>query len=197
MTLPNKLTIGRLLLGLGVFACLWLQRPHTTAAALGLYLLATITDWVDGYIARRTDSVSTFGKMADPIADKVLVIGALIAFVRVPDLGVPAWAVFLIMVRELLIGGLRALAGVQGVVLAADRGGKWKMIVQSVSIILILILMTAVGYGFGPVPRWIRDAPFYLVLLSMVVSLLSGFQYAYNSRGMLRQSWSAPEGGKP
>lgn len=194
MTLPNKLTLGRLLLALITFACIWLQTPAAYAAALGLYLLATITDWVDGYIARRTDSVSTFGEMADPLADKVLVIGALIAFVRVPGLGVPAWAVFLIVVRELLIGGLRALAAAQGVVLAADRSGKLKMVVQSVSVILILILMTAVAYGFGPVPLWIRNAPYYLVLLSMLVALLSGFQYAYNARGMLRKSWNATDG---
>lgn len=191
MTLANKLTLARLVLAMLAFACIWTQRPGFYIAALVLYLVATITDWVDGYIARKTQSVSPFGAAADPIADKVLVIGALIAFVRIPGLNIPAWAVFLIVVRELVIGGLRALAGgVKGQVLAADRGGKLKMAVQSVSVLLILLLLVVRSYW--SVPAWLLIVPHHLVLLSMIVSVLSGAQYLYDNRGILRASWNAP-----
>jgi CDP-diacylglycerol---glycerol-3-phosphate 3-phosphatidyltransferase len=191
MTLANKLTLARLVLALITFACLWRQEPAYYVAATVLYILATITDWVDGYVARSTGSVSPFGKVADPIADKVLVIGAMIAFVRIPILSVPAWAVFLIIVRELVIGGLRALAGIQGKVMAADRGGKWKMVVQSVSVMIILLLLLVECYRPGNLPGWVWELPHHLIVLSMLVSLLSGVQYLYASRAMLRKSWNA------
>lgn len=192
MTLANKLTLARLFTALLTFACIWSEKPPLYAAALGLYLLATLTDWVDGYIARSTGSISPFGALADPIADKVLVIGALIAFVRIPEVSVPAWAVFLIIVRELIIGGLRALAAVQGVLLSADRWGKWKMAVQSVSVLVILLLL--VLQSRLPLPGWTGRLPYGLVVLSMVVSVLSGLQYLYSARGLLRKSWNAPRG---
>jgi len=191
MTLANKLTLTRLALALVTFACLWRQEPAHYVAATILYILATITDWVDGYVARRTNSVSAFGKVADPIADKVLVIGAMIAFVRIPMLSVPSWAVFLIIVRELVIGGLRALAGVQGIVLAADLGGKWKMAIQSISVMIILLLLVVESYRPGGLPGWVWSVPHHLIVLSMVVSVLSGLQYLYSSRAMLRKSWNA------
>ena len=196
MTLANKLTLARLALACVTFGCLWSGRPSAYAAGLAFYLLAIITDWVDGYVARRTRSVSPFGVMADPIADKVLIIGALIACVRIPELDIPHWAVFLIIVRELLIGGLRALAGsLRGAVLPADRGGKWKMGVQSVAVLLILLLLVA-RKTFHPDSVGALDgveSP--LVVLSMIVSLLSGIQYVYAQRGLLRGSWNAPKGG--
>jgi len=196
MTLANKLTLARLALAGVTFGCLWSGRPSAYVAGLVFYLLAMITDWVDGYVARRTGSVSPFGVMADPIADKVLIIGALIACVRIPELDIPHWAVFLIIVRELIIGGLRALAGsLRGTVLPADRGGKWKMGVQSVAVLIILLLLVA-RKTFHPDSMAVLDGvenP--LVVLSMIVSLLSGVQYVYAQRSMLRCSWNAPKGG--
>src|SRR5713226_9705805 len=103
MTLANQLTLARAFMGMLTFACLWTGRPGYFELALVLFLAATATDWTDGYIARKTHSVSPFGAIADPIADKVLVIGALIAFLRVRQLHIPHWAVFLIIVREMAI----------------------------------------------------------------------------------------------
>src|SRR5258706_9385431 len=131
MTLANQLTLARACLGIVTFACLWADEPYYYPIALLLYVLGTITDWIDGYIARKTHSVSPFGAIADPIADKVLVIGALIAFLRIHQLRIPNWAVFLIVVRELVVGGLRTLAAIQGKILSAEQWGKWKMGVQS------------------------------------------------------------------
>ncbi|HBL18804.1 MAG: CDP-diacylglycerol--glycerol-3-phosphate 3-phosphatidyltransferase [Elusimicrobia bacterium GWA2_69_24] len=192
MTFANKLTLGRVVLALLTFGCLWVRSPALYAAALVFYALAAITDWVDGWIARRTHSVSPFGVLADPIADKILIIGALIAFVRDPLVDVPSWAVFIIIVRELLIGGIRALAALQGVVIAADRGGKWKMAVQSVSVLFIILLLVWRTQGGAEAAPWLDRLPYPLTVLSMVVSLLSGGQYAYNARHMIRKSWNAP-----
>ena len=191
MTLPNKLTLARGAMGLATFACLWTRRPAFFAAAFALYVAATITDWVDGYIARRTHSMSPFGALADPIADKILVLGALIACAHIPWLKIPLWAVFLIIVRELTVGGLRALAGAQGRVLAADRWGKWKMGIQSgsvIAILLILVLVNTVGLSLPwPVPRLPRD----LTLLSMAVTVVSGILYMLNNQRLLESSWGA------
>lgn len=195
MTLANKLTIGRLAMALAAFVCLWIRQPWSYAAALGLFVVATITDWVDGYIARATKSVSPFGKVADPLADKVLVIGALVALVREPLVDIPLWAVFLIIVRELLIGGIRGLSAVQGVIIPADRGGKWKMAIQSVVVILILLLLTAkVSLGW-PVPAWMMETAAPLVILSALVAILSGLQYGWKARDLLKRTWNVPKNG--
>src|SRR5258706_4768703 len=127
MTLANQLTLARACLGIVTFACLWADEPYYYPIALLLYVLGTITDWIDGYIARATHSVSPFGAIADPIADKVLVLGALIAFLRIHELQIPHLAVFLIVVRALLIGWRRTLAGMQGRILYAHLCRKWSI----------------------------------------------------------------------
>ncbi len=193
MTLANKLTISRLVMALVAFVLLWIQKPWAYAFALGFYVTAMITDWIDGYIARATDSVSPFGKVVDPLADKVLVIGALIALVREPRIIIPIWAVFLIIIRELLVGGIRGLSAHQGIIIPADRGGKWKMVVQSVVVTLILCLLTAEASLGWEIPFWIRNASGPLVILCAIVSVLSGLQYGWNARNVMRQTWNVPK----
>lgn len=190
MTLPNKVTLARLALALVTFACLWSQRPMLYVAAFVFCAVAVATDWVDGWLARRRGEISAFGAIADPLADKVLIIGCLIAFVRDPHVEVPVWAVFLIIVRELIIGGLRGLAALQGVLIAADRGGKWKMGVQS-AVVLILLALVA-GRSYGILPHADRDDPESWVLSAIAVaaSLWSGGIYLYNGRHVLRRSWN-------
>lgn len=191
MTLANKLTLARGAMGILTFLCLWTRDPRAYAAALILYLAATVTDWVDGYIARRTASESPFGAMADPVADKILVFGALIAFLHIPGLRIPLWAVFLIVVRDLAVGGLRALAGAQGKVMAAERWGKWKMGVQSGCIIVILLMLVLKATLGVRLPAWTGRLPFALVLASLLLTWASAFLYFRNNLGMLRSSWDA------
>lgn len=193
MTLANKLTLTRLAVAPIAFLCIWSQRSELYTVALALYVLAISTDWVDGYIARKTKSVSPFGATVDPLADKVLIIGALIAFVRIPEVDVPAWAVFLIIVRELLIGGLRALAGSLGVLLSADTGGKLKMIAQSTAVIATLLLLVISENGLLVLPAWTDALPYYLVVASALISVISAVGYLYNSRHMLKKSWNVPK----
>lgn len=192
MTLANQLTLARACLGLLTFLCLWTKHPPYFVLALLLYTAAVLTDWIDGYIARKTHSVSLFGAMADPVADKVLVLGALIAFLHIGSLHIPSWAVFLMVVRELVVGGLRALAGAQGKMLSAERWGKWKMGVQSLSVLAILTLLVARDAWLVPIPPWAQRSPSALVLLSLAVTWLSAVVYLRQNRQMLRQSWSPP-----
>ena len=189
MTLANKLTMARLALALLTFACLWTQRPGLYPWALALYAVATVTDWVDGFVARRTGSVSAFGALADPVADKILVIGALIAFIRIPDIEVPNWAVFLIVVRELVVGMLRALFAVTGKVHSAGKAWKWSMAVQSAC---VLAMLAALCFPFsGP---WASGLPFALTLVCLAASWSSGGLYLYQARAQLRKSWSPGQG---
>lgn len=192
MTLANKLTLARAFLGLIVFVCLWTLRPGLYAVALALYIAATVTDWIDGWIARRTRSVSPFGAMADPVADKVLVIGALIAFLRIDGLDIPHWAVFLIIVRDLVIGGLRALGGAMGKILAAERWGKWKMGVQSACVLIILAQIVARDSLGVPLPEAARALPRTLVLLCVAVTWGSALLYLRQNRQLLQRSWDTP-----
>lgn len=196
MTLPNKVTLGRLALALVTFACLWSQRPALYVAAFWFCALAVATDWVDGWLARRRGEVSPFGAIADPLADKVLIIGCLMAFVRDPHVEVPNWTVFVIIVRELLIGGLRGLAALQGTLIAADRGGKWKMGVQSAAVLILLALVVGRSRAWLP-PAESGDPPAEILsILAVLVSLWSGAVYFYNGRQVLRRSWSVQRKGE-
>ncbi|MBI3296886.1 MAG: CDP-diacylglycerol--glycerol-3-phosphate 3-phosphatidyltransferase [Elusimicrobia bacterium] len=190
MTLPNKVTVARLGLALVTFACLWSQRPNLYIAAFVFCAIAVATDWVDGWLARRRGETSPFGAVVDPLADKVLIIGCLIAFVRDPNVEVPSWVVFLIIVRELLIGGLRGLAALQGVLIAADRGGKWKMGVQSAVVLILLALTAGRSRGILPAPERGDPESWALSALALAVSLWSGAVYFYNGRQVLRRSWN-------
>lgn len=192
MTLANQITLARGFLGLLTFACLWVRGPRAYALALALCLAATATDWIDGWVARRTRSVSPFGAMADPIADKVLVIGALIAFLRIRSLDVPHWAVFLIIVRDLVVGGLRTLAGAQGKLLAAERWGKWKMGVQSGCVLAILAYLVAKETLGWSLPPWTRRVPAQLVVCSLLVTWASAALYLRQNLQLLRKSWNLP-----
>lgn len=192
MTLANKLTLVRAALGMVTFACVWKQTPSSIAWAWGLYVAATVTDWIDGWIARKTHSISPFGALADPIADKVLVIGTLIAFLRTRNLFIPHWAVFLIVVRELVIGGLRALAGTQGKLLAAERWGKWKMGIQSGCVLAILTLLLLQDTFRAPLPPWTHSLPATLTYLCVLVTWGSAALYLHQNWRLLQKSWEGP-----
>ncbi len=188
MTLANRLTMLRVVLAPVVFFALMAEGVRWHALAFVVFLAAIVTDWLDGWLARRTGTISPFGKIADPIADKILVLGTFIALLRTKDLDVPLWAVFLMIARELLIGGVRVLAGVQGKVLAAEQGGKVKMVVQSVA---VLVLVGAVCLqDLGRAPLWLLKASGPLTILCALLSLSSLWSYLRQSRAMLEKSWS-------
>lgn len=148
MNLPNKLTVSRFVLTaffLCALFCPW-QIPLRNTLALFLFCIASFTDFLDGRIARRRNLITNFGVLMDPLADKILICSAFVAFVESthlhPDapVKVAAWMVVIIVARELTITGLRLLAASKGVVLAAEKYGKHKTISQIVAIIALLVI---------------------------------------------------------
>jgi CDP-diacylglycerol---glycerol-3-phosphate 3-phosphatidyltransferase len=149
MNLPNKLTLSRFVLTVAFLVAMFLHFHYCETVGLLLFSAASLTDYFDGKIARRDNLVTNFGILMDPLADKILVCSAFIAFV---GLGwMPAWMVIIVVARELAITGLRLLAASKHLVLAAEGYGKHKTISQIVAIIAILVYHSY--REWGPVGR--------------------------------------------
>lgn len=187
MTLANQLTVLRIAMALAMFAALMRPQPAAHLAAFALFIAAMVTDWVDGYVARLTHSVSPFGKVADPIADKILVIGALIGLIRA-HAGIPLWGVFLIIARELLMGGIRVLTITQqGRILAAARWGKISMAVQSVGVLGMIAIVVLREHML--LPTWMSKLPYALTLACVASAWISAYLYFKQSRKIIEKSW--------
>ncbi len=168
MNLPNLITLLRIFL-IPVFILVFLTptEPRSLAAAV-IFMVASLTDLMDGYLARRWGQITKLGKFLDPIADKFLVLAALILLVDFHR--VSSWIAIVIIGRELAVTGLRAIASSSGIVIAADEAGKYKMAIQTISIVL-LILGTKIGFISFHV--WGT----FLLWISMILAILSGVQY--------------------
>ena len=166
MNLPNKITMFRVvLIPFFVFFMLSEQIPYYNYIAAAIFVVASLTDTLDGYLARKYNLVSNFGKFMDPLADKLLVCSALICFVAIPDNPMPAWVVIVIIAREFIISGFRLVASDAGVVIAASYWGKIKTVVQMVmSIVLILNLQ-------GTVIDMVELVFIYAAVILTVISL--------------------------
>ena len=139
MNLPNKLTMIRVIL-VPVFIVLLFMgqnNPIFKYLALAVFVIASLTDTLDGYIARSRNLVTNFGKFMDPLADKLLVCSALICFVQIGT--IPAWAVIIIISREFIISGFRLIASDKGVVIDASKWGKAKTVSQMITVILLIL----------------------------------------------------------
>ncbi|MCI5146704.1 MAG: CDP-diacylglycerol--glycerol-3-phosphate 3-phosphatidyltransferase [Candidatus Electrothrix sp. AR3] len=168
--LPNLITAGRLLLT--VLLAVLLMCEQSTGAAFFCWLLfsfAAATDWVDGYVARRFEAVSTLGKLLDPLADKLLVSTALIMLI--PLGRIPAWVALVILSREMFITGLRGAASSAGIVVAASGLGKAKSITQYVGLGTLIFPL-----GILPIPQ-LHQIGLILVYIALVLTLWSGLDY--------------------
>jgi CDP-diacylglycerol--glycerol-3-phosphate 3-phosphatidyltransferase len=148
--------------------------------AVVVFIVAAITDLLDGYIARRWGAVSEFGALIDPLADKLLVMTALVMLVAQRDFStgeswVPAWMVVVILAREIWITGLRGIAAAQGFILAADTLGKWKSLFQMVAI--PLLLLPEIRIPLGATVANGRVVGLSLLMMSIVLSVWSGIEY--------------------
>jgi CDP-diacylglycerol--glycerol-3-phosphate 3-phosphatidyltransferase len=176
LNLPNKITLSRILAVPVIVVLLYYQNKATCLLACIGFVLASATDLVDGHIARRSNMVTSFGKFLDPLADKVLITSVLVMLVH---LGwVEAWIAIVIICRELIITGLRAIAADEGVVIAADRYGKWKTIGQMVA--LTPLTLHYPWFGFSPV--WIGQ---FLLYIAAALTVFSGMNYLY----MFHRHW--------
>lgn len=191
MNLPNQLTVSRFALTFAFLAALFLDFRFNETVALILFILASITDWLDGSIARSRNLITNFGILMDPLADKILICSAFIAFVGTHDIS--AWMVVIIVARELAITGLRLLAASKSLVLAAERFGKHKTISQIVTIISILILASYPQWGaFGkavfefPIfgSPWVRGFTELSKWVSVMLTLYSGAVYLWRNRAL-------------
>lgn len=171
--LPNLLTLFRILL-IPLVVVLLLEPGRTAAlAAAAAFLVACISDFLDGYIARRHHIITTLGKFLDPLADKLLVMAALTMLAAMPrEPVVPAWLVVVLVGRELAVTGLRAIAAGEGVVMAAEPLGKYKTIYQMFAVTGLLL-----HYDFGGV-AW-HAGGMYFLAIATVLALWSGADYAF------------------
>lgn len=169
MNLPNKLTVLRVIMvPFFVFFMLWdgLGDAGKYAAAL-LFILASMTDWLDGYLARRDHLVTDFGKFMDPIADKLLVCSALICLVEKQILA--GWIVIIIIGREFIISGFRLVASDKGVVIAASYWGKFKTVSQMLMVILLILDLGGVWNVIAQVLVWVALALTVISLIDYLV----------------------------
>jgi CDP-diacylglycerol--glycerol-3-phosphate 3-phosphatidyltransferase len=190
MNLPNKLTASRFLLTGAFLVVIFSKVKYHETIALVLFVAAGISDFLDGQIARRRNLITNFGILMDPLADKIMVCSAFIAFVGLGWL--PAWMAVIVVARELAITGLRLLAASKNVVLAAERYGKHKTISQIVAIIAIFVLKAYGDWGppgeliFGwslfdqrPWVWWFSEASEWV---AVILTFISGWLYLWKNR---------------
>ncbi|MGE5239262.1 MAG: CDP-diacylglycerol--glycerol-3-phosphate 3-phosphatidyltransferase [Chloroflexota bacterium] len=164
LNLPTILTFSRIVL-IPFFV---LITPRSPLLGIAIFLIASATDFLDGYLARRSGQITKFGIILDPIADKFLVISALILLVDMVKIS--AWIAIVIIVREFVVTALRVVALSKNIVISAETGGKLKTAAQMVSIILLLL-----PGGLGEFDFY--DAGLVLMYISLVLALVSGFRY--------------------
>ena len=169
MNLPNKLTILRIILIIPfvIFMILGQGEGWMKWAALGIFIVASLTDTLDGHIARKYHLITNFGKFMDPLADKILVMSAMVILVELGRL--PSWICLIIIAREFAVSGLRLIASDNGLVIAASWWGKTKTVSQMVMVILMLADLPA------PYPHIITDIVMYIALALTVISMIDYF----------------------
>ena len=174
MNLPNKLTIARVI-AVPVFVILYKIGWIWPAGIV--YILACLTDTADGYIARKQHITSNFGKIMDPLADKVLVYSAFCIFIE--DHIIPSWMLMVILAREFIVAGVRAVAASQGNVIAAAWSGKIKTILQMIAVPMIVI-------DTKGMPGWWHVLSMIMLWASFIMTIYSGFEYTYKNREVFK-----------
>lgn len=184
MNLPNKLTILRtVLIPFFLVAMLWDAVPYGNWIALAIFAIASITDMLDGKIARKYNLVTNFGKFMDPLADKLLVSSAMIAFV---ELGrIPCWIVIVIIAREFIISGFRLVAADNGIVIAAGIWGKVKTAEQMIMVCILLADFGSLFPSAADVIYIIEDVLIYVAFILTIVSLCD---YLIHNKGVLGEN---------
>ena len=172
MNTANKLTLARVVMIPLFLAILYWDFPFHQYVALAVFVLASVTDFVDGYIARHYDQVTDFGKFMDPLADKCLVTAAMLWFVEIGQM--PAWALLVVIIREFGVSGLRMVAADKGRVIAAGWSGK----VKTASTMVCIVLM------FLPIPAELNLACVAVIVLT---TIYSGVEYFVKNRDVISE----------
>ena len=193
MNLANCLTISRIPFLFSVVSLLYINCPGCASIALVLFIFCGLTDWLDGYFARKYKITSTLGVFMDALMDKIFMIGVMVALLTLHIL--PKWALFfvlLVIAREFLVTTLRLIAATNNIVIPAHKSGKVKTVVQIVAT-GILILWFALGRDFGRWLRpnwisWIYYVGILMFLYSVYLTISSGMFYLYRHRRLLRDN---------
>ena len=184
MNHANKLTVIRIFLVPIFLIFIAVQGiPYGTFIATFIFILASLTDKLDGYIARSRNQITNFGKFMDPLADKLLVTSALISLVELQM--VPSWAAIVIIAREFAVSGLRTIAASEGKVIAASWWGKIKTVIQIIAIVLLLLQFNITTSSYltnlvesSSVWNWFfMNVPSWMLNISVVITLISGWDY--------------------
>lgn len=192
MNLANKLTLIRIVL-VPVFLIFIAAKgiPYGSFIATFIFILASLTDKLDGYIARSRNQITNFGKFMDPLADKLLVTAALISLVELHV--VPSWAAVIIIAREFAVSGLRSIAASQGKVIAASWWGKIKTVIQIIALILLLLQINISDSGY--LTRFVAGSSFWksffstvpqiMLMAAVIITLISGYEYFKNNKAAI------------
>ena len=175
MNTPNKLTIARMIIVpfLVIFLLTGWGGEANRYISLTLFVVASVTDWFDGYLARKNNLVTNFGKFMDPLADKFLVCSAMICMIDLKRL--PAWFVIIIIAREFIISGFRLIAAENGIVIAANYWGKFKTASQMIMIILLILHFDGIFVILEQIFIW----------LSLALTIISLITYIWQNRTVL------------
>jgi CDP-diacylglycerol---glycerol-3-phosphate 3-phosphatidyltransferase len=178
MNLANKLTLIRIFL-IPIFLVFIAVKdiPYGKLVATAIFIIAALTDKLDGYIARSRNQITRFGKFMDPLADKLLVTAALISLVEFQI--IPTWIAMIIIAREFAVTGLRSIAAAEGIVIAASWWGKIKTVIQIVAIIFALINLNYANIYFTTATR-------IVMFIAIIVTLLSGIDYFIKNKDAIR-----------
>lgn len=192
MNLANKLTILRIFL-VPIFLIFIAIKgvPYGTFIATFIFIMASLTDKLDGYIARSRNQITRFGKFMDPLADKLLVTSALISLVELQV--VPSWAAVIIIAREFAVSGLRTIAAAEGTVIAASKWGKLKTVIQIVAIVLLLIqvnigtsqYLTSIVINNDALTTFFKYIPKVMLYLAVIITIISGIDYFVKNKDVI------------
>jgi CDP-diacylglycerol--glycerol-3-phosphate 3-phosphatidyltransferase len=183
LNVPNAITIARIMLIPVFLVVLFSEIPHGDVWAVGVFALAAGTDKLDGYLARRRNSVTAAGMFLDPLADKLLISSALIALVSLDR--VAPWVAMVIIGREFAVSGLRLVGIAQGVSIPASRMGKLKTASQTLAVLFLLVSYTAMPHF-----NLVEDI---LIYTAVALTLASGIEYFVNARTLLEKRPTPPE----
>lgn len=192
MNLANKLTIVRIFL-VPIFLIFITAQdiPYGTVIATVIFIIAALTDKLDGYIARSRNQITKFGKFMDPLADKLLVTAALISLVEYQI--VPAWAAIVIIAREFAVTGLRSIAASDGNVISASYWGKLKTVIQIIAIILLLLQVNIAAqpeltdrvYNSNLLRSFFNWAPEIFLYIAVIITIISGLDYFIKNKNSI------------
>lgn len=185
MNLPNRLTVARLIMVPLFVVLMTFDHLYAYACACVVFLVASITDYFDGKIARERNLVTNFGKLMDPLADKVLVAAAFVMLMGVPALDIPPWTIVAILAREFLVTGARSMAASGDMVIAANMWGKTKALIQMIyiGVFLFFTVVSAVLAAYfpehaEPFGRILARASLWCIVFVALFTVYSGIQFA-------------------